>query len=209
MATHHLSKRALFAQVGYHPHPGQLAVHRSTAPRRVLCTGVRWGKTKCAAMEALAAAMEPRAHSVGWVASCTYELADRVYREIALCVAEHLRHRIITLREHDKRLVLRNLGGGRSEIRAKSADNPVSLLGEGLDWLVIDEAEPGEPAQAHQLPSESQEARGTFLTASSVVLSKSNLRAWPVCGLARLGLAAWNWPGPAVSASTKAAPICL
>lgn len=135
-----LNKAALFASLGYQPHPGQLEVHKSTAPRRVLCTGVRWGKTKCAAMEALAAAMEPKAQSVGWVASVTYDLAERVYREIVVCAAEHLRHRIITLREHDKKLVLRNLGGGQSEIRAKSCDNAVSLLGEGLDWLVIDEA---------------------------------------------------------------------
>jgi hypothetical protein len=27
-----------------------------------------------------------------------------------------------------------------SEVRAKSADQPVSLLGEGLDWLIVDEA---------------------------------------------------------------------
>ena len=53
-----------------------------------------------------------------------------------MIVAEHLRHRIVSLKEHEQRLVLRNLGGGLSEIRGKSADNPVSLLGEGLDWLV-------------------------------------------------------------------------
>ena len=135
-----LSKRALFQQIGYEPHAGQLAVHRSKAPRRILCTGVRWGKTKCAAMEALAAALEPKARSVGWVVSGTYDLADRVFREIVVTAVEHLRHRIVSLREHDKRLVLTNLGGGTSEIRAKSAENPMSLLGEGLDWVVIDEA---------------------------------------------------------------------
>jgi hypothetical protein len=32
------------------------------------------------------------------------------------------------------------MAGGLSEIRGKSADNPVSLLGEGLDWLIVDEA---------------------------------------------------------------------
>jgi hypothetical protein len=135
-----LDKEALFRALAFEPHEGQWAVHRSKAPRRILCTGVRWGKTKAAGMEALAAAMEPKKSSVGWVVAPTYDLAERVYREIVVCAAEHLRHRIITLRESDKRLVLRNLGGGTSEIRAKSADNPVSLLGEGLDWLVIDEA---------------------------------------------------------------------
>jgi hypothetical protein len=38
------------------------------------------------------------------------------------------------------------MGGGLSEIRGKSADNPVSLLGEGLDWLIADEAAWLKPA---------------------------------------------------------------
>jgi hypothetical protein len=84
--------------------------------------------------------MAPRDRSIGWVCAPTYDLAEKVFREIAIIVAEHLRHRIVTLREHDHKIVLRNLGGGLSEIRGKSSDNPVSLLGEGLDWLIIDEA---------------------------------------------------------------------
>lgn len=77
---------------------------------------------------------------MGWVVAPTYDLADRVFREIVIRAAEHMPHRIVTLRESEKRLVLRNMAGGISEIRAKSADNPVSLLGEGLDWLIVDEA---------------------------------------------------------------------
>src|ERR1043165_7552413 len=138
--TVRLDKEALFKQLGYAPHEGQLLVHRSRAPRRVLACGVRWGKTWAAAMEALAAAMEPREHSVGWVVAPTYDLADRVFNQIVVVVASHLRHRIVSLREHERRLVIRNLGGGLSEIRGKTADNPVGLLGEGLDWCVVDEA---------------------------------------------------------------------
>lgn len=135
-----LNKPAFFRDLGYEPHPGQLEVHRSTAPRRIVACGVRWGKTVCAAMEGIAAAMQPAERSVGWVVAPTYDLADRVFREIQVVVLEHLRHRVVSMREHDRRLVLRNMAGGLSEIRAKSADNPVSLLGEGLDWLVVDEA---------------------------------------------------------------------
>jgi hypothetical protein len=70
----------------------------------------------------------------------TYDLADRVFRELVILIAEHFRHRIVKLREHEKHIVLRNLGGGISELRGKSAENPTSLLGEGLDWLIVDEA---------------------------------------------------------------------
>lgn len=134
------SKRAFFDLLGYRPHPGQVPLHRSRSHRRVAACGVRWGKTKAAAMEGLAAAMVPAKHTVGWVVGPTYDLASRVFREMAMTVAERLRDRIITFRDHDHYLVIRNLGGGRSEIRAKTAENPTSLLGEGLDFVIIDEA---------------------------------------------------------------------
>jgi len=135
-----IDKSALFASIGYKPHPGQLEIHKSTAPRRIVACGVRWGKTVCAAMEGIAAALEPRERSIGWVVAPTYDLADRVFREIQLAAVQHIRHRVIAMKEAERRLILRNLAGGTSEIRAKSADNPVSLLGEGLDWVIVDEA---------------------------------------------------------------------
>lgn len=146
-----LDRRAFFEDLGYKPHEGQWLIHESTAPRRVVACGVRWGKTVCAAMEGLAAAMEPAERSVGWVCAPTYDLADRVFREMQLMIMEKLPHRVISMRESDRRILLRNLAGGRSEIRAKSADNPVSLLGEGLDWLIVDEASRLKPSiwQAH------------------------------------------------------------
>ena len=141
-----LDKAALFEDLGYEPHAGQREVHESRASRRVLACGVRWGKTRCAAMEGLAAAMEPKDRSMGWVVAPTYDLADKVFREIVVIAAEHLRHRIVVLKESERRLVLRNMGGGLSEIRAKTADNPVSLLGEGLDWVIVDEASRLKPS---------------------------------------------------------------
>jgi len=141
-----LDREAFFAQLGYEPHEGQRLVHRSRAKRRVLVAGTRTGKSLCAAMEAIAAAMEPKKRSMGWVVAPTLDLADRVHREIVILAAEHLKHRIVELKQHEKKLVLRNLGGGLSEIRAKTADNPVSLLGEGLDWVIIDEAARLKPA---------------------------------------------------------------
>lgn len=135
-----LNKCAFFEDLGYKPHPGQLEVHNSNALRRVVACGVRWGKSLCAAAEGLAAAMEPKQGSIGWVCAPSYDLAEKVFREIQLFALRNLKHRIVTLKDSDKRIVLRNLAGGTSEIRGKSADNPTSLLGEGLDWLIVDEA---------------------------------------------------------------------
>ena len=141
-----LDKKALFQDLGYQPHEGQRSIHESRAPRRVLACGVRFGKSLCAAMECLAAAMEPKERSIGWVVAPTYDLSERVFNQVAVVAASHLGHRVVAIKEHDRRLVLRNMGGGHSEIRGKSADNPVSLLGEGLDWCVLDEASRMRPA---------------------------------------------------------------
>jgi len=144
-------KLRFFEDLGYEPHPGQLEIHQDEHPRRVVACGVRWGKTVCAAMEGLAAAMASSGRSVGWVAAPTYDLANKVFRELVLAAQRHLRHRIIKVSESSGLLVLRNMAGEISEIRAKSADNPVSLLGEGLDWLIIDEASRLKPGiwQSH------------------------------------------------------------
>ena len=151
VARSEIDKQALFASLRYQPHPGQWEIHKSTAPRRIVACGVRWGKTICAAMEGLAAALEPRPRSIGWVVAPTYDLADRVYREIQLAAVQHIRHRVVAMKEAERRLILTNLAGGVSEIRAKSADNPVSLLGEGLDWVIVDEASRLKPTiwQSH------------------------------------------------------------
>ena len=135
-----LDKLSLFEDIGYQPHPGQLQVHSSQAPRRVLACGVRWGKSTCASMEGIAAVLRPCKASLGWVVAPTYDLSDRVFRNIRAVIQRHLPHRVVEFEPREHRIVVRNLGGGLSELRAKSADNAVSLLGEGLDWLVVDEA---------------------------------------------------------------------
>ena len=140
MTTRQIDRAKFFASVGYKPHAGQRPVHESVAARRVLACGVRFGKSLCAAMEASAAAMEPTKHGVGWIVAPTYELANKVFREIMRLFQEKLPHRIMVAREHDMSMRVINVAGGVCEIRGKTADNPTNLLGEGLDWLIVDEA---------------------------------------------------------------------
>lgn len=135
-----VNKSVLFKTIGYEPHPAQWAVHNSDARYRVLNCGTRFGKTTCAAGEALAAAMVPRKKGRGWVVSATYALCDKVFREIVDYAGEHLKDRIIKYRESDRTLILATGNGCQSEIIGKSADNPASLLGEAIQWCVIDEA---------------------------------------------------------------------
>jgi hypothetical protein len=150
-----LSKARLFRVLGYEPHAIQRQVHTSDAQDRTLACGTRWGKTTCAAMEAIAAALEPseaRYVRRGWIVAPSYELADKVFRELVLIVRTKLPFLIVEAGELTEahrspmRLLLRNMGGGITEIRGKTADNPDSLLGEGLDFCIVDEAARLKPA---------------------------------------------------------------
>ncbi len=138
--TVRLSKEALFGQLGYEPHEGQARVHASNAPRRVVACGTRWGKSYSAAMEVVAALLEPRPESRGWVVAPTLDLAQRILDHVERVLRDKLAHRLLEVGARERRFVVRNLGGGRSEVVAKSADSPAGLLGEALDWLVVDEA---------------------------------------------------------------------
>ncbi len=135
-----LDKFALFGQLGYQPHAAQLAVHRSCAPRRVLVAGVRSGKSLCAAMEALAAAMSPANSSLGWIVAPSSALTDLIFEQVRMVIEEKLAHRIMRIEPRARVIVLRNLLGGVSEIRGRSAENPNNLLGAALDTLIVDEA---------------------------------------------------------------------
>ena len=140
-----LDRAEFFHDIGYAPHVGQWPMHLSTARYRLMACGVRWGKTTAAAHEALALALEPKPRAVGWVVASTYDLAEKVWREVVHELRTKLPEMIVEHREHEHLLRVLNMDGGVCEIRRKSADSPVSLLGEGLDWLVLDEAAQVKP----------------------------------------------------------------
>lgn len=135
-----IRKSELFELIHYVPHPGQLRVHKSRAKRRVMCCGTRFGKSSCAAVETLVHLLSPARTSRGWLVAPTFDLTDRIFARVAELVERHFKHRIIELNMRTRVIRMRNLGGGVSELKAKSADKPVGLLGEALDWLVVDEA---------------------------------------------------------------------
>jgi hypothetical protein len=135
-----LRKRELFKTLGYEPHEGQVLVHRSTAGRRVVACGTRYGKTKCGAYECVAALLEPRERALGWLVAPTYDVCRRIFDEVLTVFLEKLPHRVRKLDGVGHRIAVTNLAGGTSVLLAKSADKPASLLGEALDFLVVDEA---------------------------------------------------------------------
>src|SRR5688572_7513691 len=131
-----LDKARVFEDLGYWPHAGQQAVHDSKAPRRVLACGVRWGKTSVGVYEVVTALLEPReAESVGWVVGPDHAVSDRILKLAHRALEKRAPHRILKARGHTLRV--RSLSGHVAVAEGRSTDNPASLLGEGLDWLVI------------------------------------------------------------------------
>src|SRR3990172_3671438 len=115
-------------QINAHPHPGQRMVHRHPARFKILAAGRRWGKTRLGVNECLDVAA--RGGRAPWVAP-TYKMSEVGWRPI---------RRIGTkinaeVRKVDRQIILP--GGG--EVTVRSADNPDSLRGEGLDFIVLDE----------------------------------------------------------------------
>lgn len=135
-----LRKLELFRHLGYVPHETQLLVHRSRAKRRVVACGVRWGKSTVGVHEVIAELLWPRERALGWLVAPTYETTKRIGERVVMTLHQHMPHRIVGIDARERSITIANLGGGVSVLRARSADRPVGLLGESLDFLVVDEA---------------------------------------------------------------------
>jgi hypothetical protein len=91
-------------------------------------------------MEVIAGLMEPREATLAWVVAPTFELTRRVMDRVRITLRERLAHRIQSIVPREQLIRVVNFAGGISEVRGKSADRPDGLLGEALDFLVVDEA---------------------------------------------------------------------
>ena len=123
--------------MGYKPHYGQTKLHyptKDTARFFVMVCGRRFGKTTASAMEATYYASQPNKRI--WLVGLSYDKADLMFREIwQLMVIGHSND---IIRASEKERFIKFKWG--TTVEAKSADNPDSLVGEGLDLLIIDEA---------------------------------------------------------------------
>lgn len=96
--------------------------------------GRRWGKSLSAAREVETVLLQPNKRC--WIVAPTYDLTDKVFREIwqELIIKQGFP---VKRKSERERIIEFNWG---SIIEGKSADSPDSLVGEGLDFLVLDEA---------------------------------------------------------------------
>ena len=121
----------------YKPHNGQVKLHypsKEDARFFVMVCGRRFGKSTAAAMEATYYASQPNKRV--WLVGLSYDKADIMFREVWKRMVIGKSNDIDKASEKER--YIRFKWG--SVVEAKSADNPDSLVGAGLDLLVIDEA---------------------------------------------------------------------
>lgn len=135
-----IDKEVLWNKLNYTPHSdGQRDAHLSNSRFRIVCCGRRWGKSQWAGHEMTAKMFVP--DSINWIVGPTYSLAEKEFR--------------VTLNDFKALGLLNqvkfhyNVEQGRMRIffpqlnslcEAKSATKPDSLVGEGVDHMILSEA---------------------------------------------------------------------
>jgi len=119
-------------KVRFTPHPGQLEVASNPARFRVVACGRRWGKTLLSSVLTMEEATQKPERMCWWVAP-VYTQANIAFRVFLKNLPPHL----IEVNRTEKWIYFPHNG---SRIEFKSADKPSTLRGEGVDWLVVDEA---------------------------------------------------------------------
>jgi hypothetical protein len=134
-------KDLYFQETGYMPHAGQRVVHYNGTRHRVLVNGRRWGKTLCGAKEAETMAFlknflgQPQ---IGWIIGPEYTDCEKEFRVIydslrALGV-ESLSNRFSNNVDSGNMHIQTKWG---FDLQCRSARHPESLVGEGLDFVLI------------------------------------------------------------------------
>jgi len=118
-------------------HPKQMEVRRDRHRFRCVVAGRRWGKTQLAKIEIIGAATVPK--QLIWYVAPSYRMAKQImWPELLDSIPKKWIKRI---NETLMMIELKN----KTRIELKGADNPDSLRGVGIHFLVMDEVQDIDP----------------------------------------------------------------
>jgi len=136
-----INKAELFKQLGYTPMEHQWGFHNAPQRFRVAVCGRRAGKTEMAGNDRIGNLLVP--NTLGWIVGPTYDLGMKEFRVMwdSLIVKGKLGHdkrikRNFSVKSGDMHIEMP--WGARVEVR--SATHPETLVGDGLDWVIMSEA---------------------------------------------------------------------
>lgn len=136
-----LSVSRFYNNLGYYPHAGQRRLHAAQAKFKVACCGRRWGKSRSGPHDKVPK-MFQRQPTLGWIVAPTYDLGEKEFRVFWEILVDKMRvpldksKTFNSLRTKDFRITT----AWGSSVEVRSAEHPESLVGEGLDWVIMAEA---------------------------------------------------------------------
>lgn len=142
-----IDKNKFFERVKYRPHSrAQWTYHQSKARFRVAVCGRRFGKSKMAGVDECTRLIMPRDHGnkyLSWIVGPTYDLGEKEFRVIwdTLIINQKLGMDKSVKRAYNKKqgvMFIEFPWNTRVEVR--SASHPETLVGEGLDRIIMSEA---------------------------------------------------------------------
>ena len=135
----HDYKENWFDFIDYTPHKGQELLHNAPDSARFIvgCCGRRWGKSHSAAREAEVYLTQPG--KVIWVVSPNYNTSEKIFRIVYedMVIKKGYKPTQYSAKEQ---ILKFEWDGGASMLCGKSAEIPSTLIGEGCDLVIIDEA---------------------------------------------------------------------
>lgn len=133
-----------FEETGYIPHGGQRLVHYNNTRHRVLSNGRRWGKSFFGAkeIECMAFVRNWRNEPMrGWIIGPEYTDAEKefriVYDTFKKLGIDTISSKFLNNTENGNMHIQTNWG---FDLQCRSARHPESLVGEGLDFVLLAEA---------------------------------------------------------------------
>lgn len=139
-----LRKDIYFQETGYFPHAGQAEIHYDPHRHRVLSNGRRWGKTLLAGKEAEPCAFvlnrlgEPQR---GWMIGPEYADCEKEFRVVFDSLkklgVDKVSSKFLRNTETGNMHIVTDWG---FDLQCRSARHPESLVGEGLDFVIMCEA---------------------------------------------------------------------
>lgn len=142
--TKTFSKPRWFEETGYTPHPGQMEIHLSNVRHRVVCNGRRWGKTLLGGKETECYTFvknrfgEPMR---GWIVGPEYSDCEKefrvIYNTLKSLGVDSLCRKFTSNPDSGDMHITTNWG---FDLECRSAKHPDSLVGEGLDFVLMVEA---------------------------------------------------------------------
>lgn len=118
-------------------HAKQMEVFKSTARFKVVVAGRRWGKSQLAKISLIKFARKPK--RLIWYVAPSYRMAKQImWPELVEAIPRQW------VKKYNETILTITLVNG-SKIELKGADNPDSLRGVGIHYLVMDEVQDIDP----------------------------------------------------------------